>query len=136
MFREQKPSPQQWGVLEEKIAELTLEQGYLYRHIYSKADLTNGDSMKLACTLHWFKTRMTCLGITGVVLPRCNPIRLMWSSKPRDRQDCQAFSNMDGSMYISALFLLSFLKYLSKAQLHGASWVRLNLQDLLWQKSL
>lgn len=77
-------------------ADLSLEQGYLYRHIYSKANLTKDDRMKLAFTLYWFKTRMTCLGITGVFLPLWNPITFGLSDKPRDDKDCQAFSNTDG----------------------------------------
>lgn len=50
----------------------------------SKANLTNDDCMKLAFTSYWFKTRMTCLGITGTFLPLCNPVTLVWSNKPRD----------------------------------------------------
>lgn len=72
----------------------SLERGYLYRNIYAKVNLTNGD-LKLACILYRFKTRMICLAATGVFLPLCHPITLVRGNKPSDHKVCQDFSKTD-----------------------------------------
>lgn len=97
-----------WKLFVSMKMDPSLEQGYLYRNIYAKANLTSGDCMKLACILYHFKTRTTCLAATGLFLPLCNPVTLVRGSKLRVHKVCQAFSNTDGWMGISVLLLLIF----------------------------
>lgn len=81
------------------------------------------------CTLHYFKKSGLILS-NRAGFPSVQPY-YTGVERQAGRPPAQpSLSVTDSWMWISALLLYSFLKYLSNAKLEGALWVELNLEDL------